>query len=115
MVVRLCATDRTALWIEVEPRSYIRDSYRSLIFSAAGAMPALMAFKRLLAVVAERAGVWPPQAALRPLVAVEGQSRIAACAGWEHTRLKPVGNIPVRLWPLSGNAALAEIQKVLKS
>lgn len=69
-----------------------------------------------------RAGVWPDSAVLRRLVAAGGGSGIGACAAWRHLRLDPLkpeegsrpeADIPEGLGPLSTDAALAEIRKVL--
>ena len=105
---------RVAYWIEIEPRAY--DHFRSLVFSTTGAMPIEVVVRRLLEVAAERAGVWPDSTTLQQLVAAGGMSGIGACAVWRHLRLdplKPETDGLEGLGPLSADAALTEIRKVL--
>ena len=107
---RLVAGGQVAYWVEIEPRPYVHDRYRSLVFSTTGAMAIKAVVRRLLEVAAERAGVWPSSATLKRLVTAGGRSGIEACAGWQHVRLKPGENVPKQLW---ADAVIAEIRKVL--
>lgn len=112
MVCRLTVGGEVVYWIETEPRTHGHDRRQSLIFAVTGAMPIAAVVRRLLAVAAERAGVWPTAAEVKRLVAAGGQSGVEACAGWRHVRLKPGRNVPARLGPLLADAAFAEIRKV---
>lgn len=112
MVCRLVVGGKVAYWVEIEPRSHGHDRRQSLIFAATGAMPIAAVVRRLLAVAAERAGVWPASAEMKRLVAAGGRSGIKARAGWRHVRLKPGRNVPARLGPLAADAAYAEIRKL---
>lgn len=112
MVCCLATGGKVAHWVEIEPRSHGHDRRQSLVFAATGAMPVTAVVRRLLAVAAGRAGVWPEPAEMRRLVAAAGRSGVGACAGWRHERLKPSGNLPARLGLLSADAAYAEIHKV---
>ena len=113
MVCCLAVGGKVAYWIEIEPRLHGHDRRQSLIFAVTGAMPIAAVVRRLLAVAAERAGVWPAPATMRRLVAGAGMSGVEACAGWRHVRLKPGGDVPARLGPLSAGDAYEEVRKAL--
>ena len=122
LVLCLVGGGRVAYWLEIEPRGYNHDSYRSLIVSATGAMPVETVIRKLLEIAAERTGVWPDAGTLRQLAAVGDRSGIGACALWRHQRLdpptpaqgaRPEQDAPERLGPLSAEAALTEVRKVL--